>query len=102
MVQISISKEMTLADELASQGRKGYIIPGGGSDPIGATGYVACAQELQEQLFEQGLVIDRLVVASGSTGTHAGLLTGFSGLDAPGDQGHSGLAFQNCHLHADA
>lgn len=67
------------ADDLAVQGRKGYIIPGGGSDPIGATGYVACAQELQEQLFEQGLIIDRLVVASGSTGTHAGLLTGFIG-----------------------
>jgi D-cysteine desulfhydrase len=69
----------TQADELAVQGRKGYIIPGGGSDPIGATGYVACAQELQEQLFDQGLTIDRLVVASGSTGTHAGLLTGFIG-----------------------
>jgi D-cysteine desulfhydrase len=69
----------TQADELVVQGRKGYIIPGGGSDPIGATGYVACAQELQEQLFDQGLTIDRLVVASGSTGTHAGLLTGFIG-----------------------
>ena len=67
------------ADELAAMGRKGYIIPGGGSDPIGATGYVACAQELQEQFFEQEQGIDRLVVASGSSGTHAGLLTGFEG-----------------------
>ena len=67
------------AEELAAMGRNGYIIPGGGSDPIGATGYVACAQELQEQLFEQEQVIDRLVVASGSSGTHAGLLTGFEG-----------------------
>lgn len=67
------------AEELAAMGRKGYIIPGGGSDPIGATGYVACAQELQEQLFEQEQVIDRLLVASGSSGTHAGLLTGFEG-----------------------
>ncbi|MBS3780113.1 MAG: D-cysteine desulfhydrase family protein, partial [Desulfovermiculus sp.] len=67
------------ADKLAAEGRKGYIIPGGGSNSIGATGYVACAQELQEQFFDQGLVIDRLVVASGSTGTHAGLLTGFVG-----------------------
>jgi D-cysteine desulfhydrase len=68
-----------VADDLAGEGRKGYIIPGGGSNPIGATGYVACAQEIQDQLFEKGLVIDRLVVASGSTGTHAGLLTGFCG-----------------------
>ena len=36
----------------SAQGRKGYIIPGGGSNPIGATGYVACAQEIQSQLFE--------------------------------------------------
>jgi D-cysteine desulfhydrase len=66
-------------EELDRAGRKGYIIPGGGSNPIGATGYVACAQEIQNQLFEKHLRIDRLVVASGSTGTHAGLITGFYG-----------------------
>jgi D-cysteine desulfhydrase len=68
-----------VADDLNHEGRKGYIIPGGGSNPIGATGYVACAQEIQSQLFEKQICIDRLVVASGSTGTHAGLLTGFYG-----------------------
>jgi len=61
------------------EGRKGYIIPGGGSNPIGATGYVACAQEIQRQLFDNGLSIDRLCVASGSAGTHAGLVAGFVG-----------------------
>ena len=66
-------------EELDRAGRRGYIIPGGGSNPIGATGYVACAQEIQNQLFEQHLRIDRLVVPSGSTGTHAGLITGFFG-----------------------
>ena len=68
-----------VAEELDREGRKGYVIPGGGSNPIGATGYVACAQEIQDQLFEKKICIDRLVVASGSTGTHAGLLTGFQG-----------------------
>ena len=68
-----------VADDLAKDGRKGYIIPGGGSNSIGATGYVACAQEIQSQLFEKQILIDRLVVASGSTGTHAGLLAGFYG-----------------------
>jgi D-cysteine desulfhydrase len=68
-----------VADDLSGEGRKGYVIPGGGSNSIGATGYVACAQEIQGQLFEKGIVIDRLVVASGSTGTHAGLLAGFCG-----------------------
>ena len=68
-----------VVDDLNNEGRKGYIIPGGGSNPIGATGYVACAQEIQIQLFEKQICIDRLVVASGSTGTHAGLVTGFYG-----------------------
>lgn len=67
------------AEDLAREGRKGYIIPGGGSNPVGATGYVACAQELQNQLFNRGLPVDRLVVASGSTGTQAGLVVGFYG-----------------------
>ena len=68
-----------VADELARQGRKAYVIPGGGSNAIGGLGYVACAQELQQQCFEQGLRFDRVVVGSGSSGTHGGLLAGFLG-----------------------
>jgi len=67
------------ADEVKADGRKAYVIPGGGSNPIGATGYVACAQEIMTQTFEQGINIDYLVCASGSAGTHAGLVTGFYG-----------------------
>jgi D-cysteine desulfhydrase len=69
----------TMADDVAALGRKAYIIPGGGSNALGGLGYVACAQELQQQLFEQGLQIDRVVVGSGSSGTHGGLLAGFLG-----------------------
>jgi D-cysteine desulfhydrase len=68
-----------MADEVAALGRKAYVIPGGGSNALGGLGYVACAQELQQQLFEQGLQIDRVVVGSGSSGTHGGLLAGFLG-----------------------
>lgn len=68
-----------MADEVATEGRNAYIIPGGGSNPIGATGYVACAEEILNQTFEQHLIIDRVVCASGSTGTHAGLVTGLYG-----------------------
>ncbi|HSV84121.1 MAG TPA: D-cysteine desulfhydrase [Ramlibacter sp.] len=68
-----------VADELAALGRKAYLIPGGGSNALGGLGYVACAQELQQQLFEQGLRFDRLVVGSGSSGTHGGLVAGFLG-----------------------
>lgn len=69
----------TAAEDVTREGRRAYIIPGGGSNAIGATGYVACAQEIQDQLFEQNLIIDSLCVASGSAGTHAGLLVGFHG-----------------------
>lgn len=73
-------KEMrTEAEEVAAAGRRAYVIPGGGSNAIGATGYVACAEEILAQAFENGLRIDRVVCASGSAGTHAGLVTGFYG-----------------------
>jgi D-cysteine desulfhydrase len=74
-----------VADELAAQGRKAYIIPGGGSNALGGLGYVACAQELQQQCSSTGLHFDRVVVGSGSSGTHGGLLAGFLGnrIDIP-------------------
>jgi D-cysteine desulfhydrase len=76
-------KEMqALADKVASDGRKAYIIPGGGSNVIGATGYVACAEEILSQAFDMGLNIHHVVTASGSAGTHAGLLTGFYGCNS--------------------
>ncbi len=65
-----------LAAELRSAGGKPYVIPGGGSNPVGALGYVACAQELLTQSFETGLRIDHVVHATGSTGTQAGLVVG--------------------------
>jgi len=74
-----------VAADVAALGRKAYIIPGGGSNAIGGLGYVACAQELQQQCFEQGLRFSRVVVGSGSSGTHGGLVAGFLGnhIDIP-------------------
>ena len=68
-----------VADEVAAAGGKAYVISGGGSNALGGLGYVACAQELQQQFYEQGVRIDRVVVGSGSSGTHGGLLAGFLG-----------------------
>jgi D-cysteine desulfhydrase len=68
-----------VADELVALGRKGYIIAGGGSNALGGLGYVACAQELQQQFYEQDVRIDQVVVGSGSSGTHGGLVAGFIG-----------------------
>lgn len=72
----------SLADELSQAGRKAYIIPGGGSNAIGATGYVACAEEILSQAFEQGVNINHVVCTSGSAGTHAGLVSGFYGCNS--------------------
>ncbi len=70
------------AEELAAQGTKPYIIPGGASNAIGALGYAACAQETMNQLNTQGLSIEHIVVPSGSAGTHAGMVVGMSGMNA--------------------
>ena len=74
-----------VADEIRSEGGKPFIIPGGASNRVGALGYVACAQELEQQAQEQGLAFDRFVTTSGSAGTQAGLAVGLraSGCDAP-------------------
>ncbi|MBW1695441.1 MAG: D-cysteine desulfhydrase [Deltaproteobacteria bacterium] len=71
-----------LAEELIQKGRKPYVIPGGASTPLGALGYVACAEEILAQLFDKGIRIDRVVCASGSAGTHAGLVAGFYGTNS--------------------
>lgn len=71
-----------VATGLKAQGKTPYIIPGGASNTIGATGYVACAQETLQQLFDMGLKIDHMVVPSGSAGTHAGIVVGMQGNNA--------------------
>jgi L-cysteate sulfo-lyase len=67
-----------VADELRAAGRTPYIIPGGGSNPIGALGYVNCALEFMDQANRDGLVIDHVVHATGSAGTQAGLVVGLN------------------------
>ena len=68
--------------ELRAAGDTVYVIPGGGSNTVGALGYVSCAQELVHQADEIGLRIDRIVTASGSAGTQAGLVVGLEGTNA--------------------
>lgn len=69
----------TVASEVRAKGGKPYIIVGGGSNAIGALGYVNCAMELIGQANDMGLHIDRLVHATGSAGTQAGLVAGLEG-----------------------
>ena len=71
-----------LAADLRADGKKPYVIPGGGSNPIGALGYVNCARELAEQAQSIGLSIDALVHATGSSGTQAGLVAGLAAIQS--------------------
>jgi D-cysteine desulfhydrase len=70
------------AEEIQKAGRRAYVIPGGGSNALGAMGYVVCAREILAQSLDMGVAFDHVVVASGSAGTHAGLLVGFAGSNA--------------------
>jgi L-cysteate sulfo-lyase len=67
---------------LSGAGAKPYLIPGGGSNPTGALGYVHVALELLAQANEMGLRIDHLVHATGSAGTQAGLVVGLHALNS--------------------
>lgn len=70
------------AEKKRAEGRTVYVIPGGGSNPTGALGYVNCAFELVSQANDAGLTIDRVVHATGSSGTQAGLVTGLAAMNA--------------------
>ena len=73
------------AAEVRARGGKPYVIPGGGSNPTGALGYVDCAREIVVQADEMDLEVHRIVTATGSAGTHAGLVAGLAvmGADIP-------------------
>jgi L-cysteate sulfo-lyase len=80
---VDMAAEMEIvAETLRAEGRKVYIIPGGGSNATGALGYVNCAFELVSQANDRGLRIDHLVTATGSAGTQAGLITGLKAMNA--------------------
>ena len=66
-------------DEVRTNGGTPYVVPGGASNPVGALGYVDCGIELLQQFEEQNLGIDHVVTATGSAGTHAGLVVGLRG-----------------------
>jgi len=69
-------------DRLARKGRKPYVIPLGGSNPLGSLGYVSCAEEITEETREMSLTPRAIYVATGSSGTLAGLLLGSVLLDS--------------------
>lgn len=73
---------LRILEDLVRIGRKGYVIPRGGSTPLGTLGYVGCAAEILTQSIGIGVAFDHVVCASGSAGTHAGLIVGFERCEA--------------------
>ena len=68
-----------LATRIEAQGFRPYVIPVGGSNVLGALGYVESALEIAQQC-EGAVNLSSVVVASGSAGTHAGLAVGLEHL----------------------
>ncbi|TDK42193.1 D-cysteine desulfhydrase [Antarcticimicrobium luteum] len=80
---LDMNAEMeAVAEKFRAEGRIAYTIPGGGSNPTGALGYVNCALEMLGQFVDLGLNVDHIVHATGSAGTQAGLITGLSAMNA--------------------
>jgi L-cysteate sulfo-lyase len=84
-----------LAERLRGEGKNPYVIPGGGSNEIGALGYVDAALELVTQANERSLRIDHVVHATGSCGTQAGLVVGMQAM-------HSGIPVYGVCVSRDA
>jgi len=71
--------------EARAAGRRPYAMPLGGSTPLGAAGYALAMLELKSQMGKDGLSFDRIVFASSSGGTHAGLVVGAQLTDYQGE-----------------
>ncbi|MCS7179061.1 MAG: D-cysteine desulfhydrase family protein [Anaerolineae bacterium] len=73
-----------VAASLRARGRRPYVVPYGGSNPVGVCGYVAAMEELLAQAAREGLSFDYIVLASSSGGTQAGLAVAARALGYPG------------------
>jgi D-cysteine desulfhydrase family pyridoxal phosphate-dependent enzyme len=72
-----------IAEELRCKGRKPYIIPYGGSNAVGALGFVAAVDELKRQLSAQNIGADCVIFPSSSGGTQAGMTVGVDLYELP-------------------
>ena len=63
-----------VAERLKAEGKHPYSIPTGGSTWVGSLGYIEAVREVLKQL--EGVSVDAVYFASGSGGTHAGIVVG--------------------------
>ncbi|MDR3166352.1 MAG: D-cysteine desulfhydrase family protein [Treponema sp.] len=72
----------TIMETMRAAGKNPWLIPVGGSVPLGALGYLDAAEEIASQAGELGFPVHHIICCSGSGGTHAGLLLGAKKLGA--------------------
>ncbi|MEE4361400.1 MAG: D-cysteine desulfhydrase family protein [Pseudomonadales bacterium] len=65
-----------ILEDHADAGRRAYVIPTGGSNAVGALGYVRCGREIAAQFRERGLFPTAVIHGTSTGGTQAGLLAG--------------------------
>lgn len=71
------------AESIKDKGKKPYIIPTGGSNPMGMMGYVETIREIKEHCQAINWMPEHIVCAVGSGGTYSGLLLGSRLYDFP-------------------
>jgi len=81
---VRMAAAQEIAAQLRDQGKKVYFLPPGGSIPIGALGYTAAFAELLEDFKRQDVTIGKILHASSSAGTQAGLVLGQAITQWPG------------------
>ncbi len=69
-------KSHDIARELRDGGKHPYVMPIGGSTPVGALGFVDAYLELRDQVSTAGVMPTAIVHATSSGGTQAGLAIG--------------------------
>ena len=68
---------------LEQEGKQPYVVPYGGSNHIGALGFVDAISELKTQMEDNSLYFSHILFASSSGGTHAGMMVGARINDLP-------------------
>lgn len=74
--EVVMEEALQVKTQLEYKGKQVFLLPPGGSVPIGALGYVAGWGELMDDLEHNRLNVDMVVHASSSAGTQAGLVVG--------------------------
>lgn len=78
-----------VSEEVSSRGGRPLEIPMGGATPVGCFGYAAAMREISEQSNDVEVSFAKIVFASGTGGTHAGLLAGGELIEAPPSELHA-------------